>query len=243
MSKKQSLSIVIPCFNEPKNVSLVIKRFKELLSMAKDPLEIIFVDGGSTDETPKILKNEFKKLDPKVFKLILMEERQGYGYDIIYGLKQAKGNVLSWTHADMQTDPKDVLDAFELYKKHANENIFIKGMRRNRKVLEAFFTFGMQVIAWVALKTYLSDINAQPKMFSKDFFDKFLKVGAPKDFSLDLFALYQATANHYKILTIPVYFAKRQHGEAKGGGSWKTRIKLIKRTFKYIFELKRAMKV
>ena len=72
-------------------------------------------------------------------------------------LKQAKGDVLAWTHADMQTDPNDVITAYEYYLKAIRQGaqgqkIFIKGRRRHRKLLEAFFTFGMQIIAWLVLK-------------------------------------------------------------------------------------------
>lgn len=240
--KPQKLSIVIPCFNEPENVSLVISRLKELIAQKDYLIEVIFVDGCSTDETPKVLEKEFEELEPSNFKLILMEERKGYGHDILYALSQASGDVLSWTHADMQTDPDDVLKAFDLYKSQDKENVFIKGRRRNRRLLEAFFSFGMQIATWFILKTYLDDINAQPKLFSKEFYGKHLENDAPNDFSLDLYAMYKAKKNGYAILDFPVYFAKREHGEAKGGGgSWKSRVKLIKRTFSYILKLKRNM--
>ena len=38
--------------------------------------------------------------------------------------------------------------------------------------MESFFTFGMQIMVWLALKKYLSDINAQPKLFSREFYEK-----------------------------------------------------------------------
>ena len=84
----------------------------------------------------------------------------------------------------------------------------------------------------------LNDINAQPKMFNRAFYDKFMRKNAPYDFSLDLFLLYQAQKNDYSVLEVPVIFADRQYGEAKGGGSWKTKFRLIKRTAAYIMELK-----
>lgn len=243
MSKKQKLSLVIPCFNEAKNVSIVLKKLQDILDQSPQVIEIIVVDGGSTDDTPQELKQAFKNLDADVFKLILMSQRGGYGNDIMHALRsQATGDVLAWTHADLQTDPKDVVAAFEMYVKEAtNSPVFIKGQRKNRRFVEAFFTFGMQLIAWSVLKTYLQDINAQPKLFSREFYDQHLKHGYPADFSLDLYALYLAKTHQYKILTLPVYFAKRQHGEAKGGGSWKSRLRLIHRTLKYIFKLKKNL--
>ena len=38
----------------------------------------------------------------------------GYGHGILSGLREAKGDYLAWTHADLQTDPADVVKAWEL---------------------------------------------------------------------------------------------------------------------------------
>ena len=242
MTEVKKLSIVIPCFNEAQNITQVLVRLDDLLKNISD-IEVLVVDGASTDQTPKELKKIFEYLDPQKFKLILRKTRRGYGSDIMYALSGASGDVLSWTHADLQTDLSDVIKAFDLYLTAKEDHIFVKGERKNRRFIESFFTFGMQIVVWFVLGRYLNDINAQPKLFSREFYDKFLKKGYPLDFSLDLYALYQAKANGYEIKTLPVYFEKRLHGEAKGGGGgWKSRIQLIKRTFKYIFKLKAQLK-
>lgn len=244
IGKKINLSIIIPCFNEAKNVAPVLGQLEKLVKYSQENIEIIIIDGGSTDNTPKELAEVFKKLPPENFKLILNKKRGGYGGDIIQALSNAKGKVLAWTHADLQTDPYDVISAYESYKKLAidNKKIFIKGARKNRRFMEVFFTLGMQIVSFLVLKKYLSDINAQPKLFDRNFYEKYLKTSYPGDFSLDLFALYQAKSNGYDIRTIPVFFKKRMHGEAKGGGGgWKMRLNLIKRTFKYIFELRKKI--
>jgi len=90
-------------------------------------------------------------------------------------------------------------------------------------------------------KKYLPDINAQPKMFTKDFYNQ-IKDQAPLDFSLDLYFYYMAAKNNFKIETIPVYFGKRIHGEAKGGGSLKTKFKLSIRTIAFITDLRKKLK-
>ena len=97
------------------------------------------------------------------------------------------------------------------------------------------------LIVFFLLKVRLNDINAQPKIFHRSFYDKFLKDRSPKDFSLDLFALYEAKTNNYEIISFPVHFKKREFGVAKGGGgSLINRWNLVKRTFRYIYRLKKG---
>ena len=89
MAKTPKLSIVIPCFNEAKNVTFVLKAFEKIVDSSPHNIEIIVIDGGSTDETPQELKQLFGKLAKKHFKLILNSKRGGYGNDIMHALKQA----------------------------------------------------------------------------------------------------------------------------------------------------------
>ena len=48
----------------------------------------------------------------------------------------------------------------------------------------------MQYYASLILGVALNDINAQPKLFSREFYNNYILGQAPHDFSLDLYALY-----------------------------------------------------
>ncbi len=234
------LSVILPCYNEKDNLNALFERLDRLYEKSSN-LEIILVNNGSTDGSDAVFSDELSKRDQSVFKVVKVEKNIGYGYGILTGLRAASGEVLSVTHADRQTDPLDVLKAFELYQTSNNDMTLVKGFRKNRKVSEAIFSYGMGMLASLVLGTRLTEINAQPKMFNRNFFYQFHE-HAPHDFSLDLYFLYCAK-KHGKIIDFPVYFAKRVAGEAKGGSgsSFKTKWKLIKRSFNYIFELKQKL--
>ena len=233
------LSVVVPCYNEAGNIPFLFEKFQPLL-IQKPDTEIIFVNNGSTDDSARVFEAEAGKYPGYNFKIYNVEKNQGYGFGILSGLRSSKGDILAWTHADMQTDPEDVLVAFGIYQAKNDPTVLVKGKRKNRKWAEAFFSFGMELIASAALSSSLHDINAQPKLFSRRFFES-IEADAPYDFSLDLYFLYHARKQG-KIISFPVYFKKRLFGEAKGGGSFKTRIKLINRTFTYIFKLRKNLK-
>jgi hypothetical protein len=97
----------------------------------------------------------------------------------------------------------------------------------------------MSFLSTLLLRKRLSDVNAQPKMFHRSFLKKLSD--PPKDFSLDLYLLFQARVHNYPILEYPVHFGKRLHGEAKGGGTLRGTLKLIRRTWGYMVNLKRNL--
>ena len=86
----------------------------------------------------------------------------------------------------------------------------------------------------------INDINAQPKIFPKQF-KNFLNDHL-NDFSLDLYFLIIAKIKNYKIINHDVILKKRLYNEAKGGGTI-NEIKLIQRTLLYMFKLKKLWKL
>jgi dolichol-phosphate mannosyltransferase len=231
------ISIVIPCYNEAGNIPVLIQK---LNTINDSEIEVILVDNGSTDNTKAVLS---KKLDNKspLIKTIYIEHNIGYGHGIMAGVKKTTGDVIAWTHADLQTDLTDVINAYtSITENQGFKKCILKGKRVGRNPFDAFFTFGMGLLSSFMMGVKLSDINAQPKMFHRSFLEKL--TDAPDDFSLDLYLLFQARVNGYKILEYPVHFGRRMHGDAKGGGTLKGKWKLIKRTWAYMNEMKIELK-
>ena len=106
------LSIVVPCYNESKNIPLILERFNN--AIFRDDIEVLLVNNGSTDDS-EIIFNEF--IPKYAFaRVVNVESNQGYGFGIVSGLKKAKGEFIGYTHADMQTDPADVIKALEFFE-------------------------------------------------------------------------------------------------------------------------------
>ena len=226
------LSIIIPCYNEELSLNKLVDN---CLSSINDNVEIILVDNGSTDSTFKSLIN--LNLPHNIIPLRI-DKNIGYGDGVLHGLKHSKGEIVSWTHADLQTDVLDVIVGFNQFEENLiNKKCMVKGVRKNRNIIDSFFTFSMGVYSSIVIGTWMYDINAQPKMFHRTFMDEF--EDAPLDFSLDLYLIHFFKNKNIKIKTFPVFFNIRRYGEAKGGGTFKGKIKLIKRTLNYIKTLKK----
>jgi len=233
--EKIKYSVVIPCFNESDNLELLLKSLIQL--NIQNNLEIIIVDNGSTDNSYSLLFELKEKIKIHNLKVVSIKKNIGYGNGIIRGLNETSGDFLGWTHADLQTDVTDVLKGFKLIEQSTGNSI-VKGKRSNRNMFDNIFTIFMSIVCIIMLRKSLFDINAQPKIFSKVFYNQ-IKDRAPDDFSLDLYLLYMAKKMNYSILEFPVFFNKRLYGEAKGGGSIKTKLKLSVRTFSYILDIYR----
>jgi glycosyltransferase involved in cell wall biosynthesis len=232
-------SVIIPCYNEEDNLKSLFLRVLDLLR--KEPkAEIVLVNNGSTDNSLSLMNSFRLENNGLHISIANVKKNQGYGFGILEGLKLAKSDVLAWTHADLQTDLMDCITAFDVYQKQTNpSNVLVKGVRIERGIAETLLSYGMAFYSSMKLKSWITEINAQPKMFSRSFYDR-AKTNAPNDFSLDLHWVYFAKKNG-SIKTIPVQFLPRVAGEAKGGSgsSLKTKIKIIKRTLNYVNQLKK----
>lgn len=234
-SEQPTLSLVIPCFNESSNLHRLTASIDELVP--SDDIEIVLVDNGSTDDTPTILA-DLLATRPHI-RTLKVERNQGYGFGILQGLDIAEGRYLAWTHADMQTDPRDILAGLALVREHGHSTrLFIKGKRYGRSFRDLVFTWGMAAFERVVLGTSLWDINAQPNIFHREFFESWLS--PPHDFSLDLYAYYKAVQNGLQVHRFPVYFGPRLSGEGHNE-TLSAKLRYSQRVVSYSWRLKRHL--
>ncbi len=227
------LSLVIPCYNEAANLPLLLER---CASLNAADIEVILVDNGSTDTSPDVIEALLPGYPH--CRSVRVPINQGYGFGILSGLQAATGDLLAWTHADMQTDPNDVLKGLEIFAAHGS-NIYVKGRRIKRPLADAFFTIGMSVFETFLLRTRLWDINAQPNMFSRSFFETW--VNPPHDFSLDLYVYFTARNQGLPVYRFPVEFGERAHGVSHWNVNWEAKKKFILRTIDFSFDLKKRL--
>lgn len=231
------LSIIVPCYNEAKNIPLIFEKFAGIIK--RPDIEILFVNNGSKDNSQEVFNQMMLKYS--FAKVIKIKVNQGYGFGIFSGLNEAKGEYIGYMHADMQTDPADPIKALEIIERQPNpRNCFVKGDRKNRSLLDQFFTIGMSLFETIYLRTKLWDINAQPNIFHRSFF-KSIKDNCPKDFSLDLYFLYMAKKKKLNIIRFDVMFPDRIYGSSNWNTGIASKWKFIKRTVQFSMKLKKGL--
>jgi glycosyltransferase involved in cell wall biosynthesis len=231
MAKKPELSIVLPCYNESRNIPIIVQELSKF--WPETNFELILVNNGSIDDSAEILRQMVNKYSGFV-KSVIIKKNIGYGHGILTGLKEAEAEVLAYSHADMQTPPGDIIKAYKIFKENQSKQggILVKGLRVNRPEQEQFFTRYLSKVTTVILGYKTADINGQPKVFPRILL-KYL-VMPPKDFSFDVYVMYISRLIGLKLITFPVDFGNRVYGASNWSTSF---IKKYKTIFKYLISI------
>jgi glycosyltransferase involved in cell wall biosynthesis len=103
-----SISIIIPAYNEEKRLPATLNCVLEYLGRRTwSFIEVLVVDDGSTDGTAAVAE-EFHHAHPLVH-VLRNQGNRGKGYSVRHGMRQAKGDWILFTDADLST-PIEELD-------------------------------------------------------------------------------------------------------------------------------------
>src|ERR1035437_5042438 len=120
------LSLALNIYNEEKNIERTYMECKDVLTKAKISHEIILVEGGSSDNSWKILQNLAKKdKDCRVFQTDMEP-----GKKVNKGMKEARGKYFGYMCSDGQDDPNVLPSFIKLLEE--NKADFVKAKRINR---------------------------------------------------------------------------------------------------------------
>lgn len=221
----KKISVIIPTYNESKNIIDLIKEIKSQLK--KKNYEIIIVDDNSIDETGKIVKKFFK--NDKKIKVLTRKNEKGLASAILFGIKKSIGDIIVGMDADFNHQPAMINQLI----KQLDNNDFVVG---SRFVKGGGMEDKIRYIFTYIFNLFLKYILDFPTM---DNMSGFYAVTCNKLYTLPLKEIYcgygeyhlrlvwYAKKNSFKIKEIPVYYPNRKYGKSKSN--------LLKMFFKYIY--------
>jgi undecaprenyl-phosphate 4-deoxy-4-formamido-L-arabinose transferase len=148
------ISLVIPVFNEEKNLHALLGRISPVMNAMERPYEIIFVDDGSRDDSLRILKTF--SAHPEV-KIVELTKNYGQHAAIMAGFSVAKGNIIITMDADLQNPPEEIP---KIVKVMEEGDYDIVGTIRKKRQDSVFRTLPSKIINAVArriIKVNMSD--------------------------------------------------------------------------------------
>jgi len=213
MENKQ-LSIIIPCYNEERNIRLgALENVASYLAKKKFSYEVIIIDDGSVDES-KLLIKKFISSNPK-FRLI-HKKHQGKAAAVIAGLLHAKNEYVFFTDLDQATPINQTEVILPWFDK--GYDVVIGSRNRKRKgapLLRIAMARGFMVIRNLVLNLGIKDTQCGFKAFKKEVLNDVIPrlqvynlergaQGSTVTAGFDVEFLYVAKLLGYKIAEVPV---------------------------------------
>ena len=163
------LSVVIPCYNEADVICItherLLENLTELVTQHRiDDYEILYVDDGSSDTTPVILRKLFVSNENVI--ILTLSRNSGHQKALLAGLHHASGNVIASLDADLQ-DPPEILG--KMLEKISSGCDIVYGVRSDRGKDSLFkrSTAGLFYRLMSLLGTELIPEHADFRMFNR----------------------------------------------------------------------------
>ncbi len=221
------LSIVVPLYNEAKNIETLYASLSQIVRTLGRETEIIFIDDGSTDETFQALFN-LKKSDGRI-RIVHFTRNFGQTAALSAGFDYAKGDLIITMDGDLQNDPKDI--PLLLQKVEEGYDI-VSGWRFNRQDKFLLRTLPSKIANWLislitgvklhdsgcSLKAYRSNVVKDLRLYGE----------------MHRFIPALASSRGARIGEVKVNHHPRMHGKSKYGISRTIRVFLDLITIKFL---------
>ena len=218
---KQSLSVIIPVFNEEDNLEALFGKIEAALNKLGYPWELLLIDDGSTDSSyPKLEK--LARANPQV-RVLRFVRNFGQTAALAAGIDHAQGDIIVPMDADLQNDPADIE---RLIAKLDEGYDVVSGWRKERK--DDLLT--RLIPSWIANKlisvisgVQLHDYGCSLKAYRREVLKHVRLYGEMHRF-VPIYASWEGA----KVAEIPVTHHARRFGRSKYG---------ISRTLKVVLDL------
>lgn len=195
------LTLVVPCFNEEESVIEFYSEVTRVFNDKVEDYELVFVNDGSRDKTPQILRAIYEKADN--VKVINFSRNFGKEAAIYAGLKQSSGDYTCVIDADLQQRPEVVLEMKQILDENADIDCVAayQGERKESKLLIFFKDKFYEII------NKLSDVELYPgasdfRLMRRQMLDSVLEISILK---------YNDENSLACVLSLAYYAAKKTH--------------------------------
>ena len=138
MKPTQSLSIVIPVYNDEDVLDELVRRLIPVAESLSEDYEVIFIDDGSRDQSWKILV-KLQKSMPKL-KIIKLARNFGQSNSTAAGLDHASGDIIVIMDSDLQDRPEDIPKLIQSMEENDTDMAIVKWISRKDSFSKKFFS-------------------------------------------------------------------------------------------------------
>ena len=210
-----SLSIVIPVYNEDKQLHITIKKINKISKRIKD-YEIVFIDDFSTDNTKQIIKKSIrsnKKI--KYYKNI----KKGLGSAIGLGINKSTKKFVCIFMCDNSDDLSDLMEYYKIINKNNLDAVlgsrFLKNSRvTNYPILKMVLNRIFNYIVKIIFLSNYNDFTNAFKIYKKKTLKELMPI-VSDHFNVFLELPLKIIIRKYKYKIIPISWKGRKIGVSK----------------------------
>lgn len=232
--KDKTISMIVPAMNESGNIEPIVQTLPNL----GKGTEIVFVEGGSKDDTWQEIQRVAKKYKKTKNIQIMQQDGKGKGDAVRKGFAHAKGDILLIYDADRTVPAKDIKKFYEAIAYNKGEFIFGSRLTypMEKEAMRLFNLMGNKffsvAFSWI-LGQPIHDTLCGTKVISKENYNQLLanrKYFGDFDPFADFDLLFGAAKLNLKMVEIPIRYQARTYG-ATNISRWKHGWLLIKMVF------------
>lgn len=204
----KKLSIIIPCYNEEKTLSILLDKVFSL-NFPLWEIEVVVIDDASTDKTQTIL-NEYNDRA----KILRLEQNSGKGTAVEKGLSVATGDYLIIQDADLEYNPEEIHLFIKAVEKGAEVVYGSRNLHHENRRGFIVQRSGVWMITKIINLMYgvkLTDVWTCYKLFPKDT-KKYFMAGR---FESELLFTASVLRHDYTIVEVPISHSPRDVNEGK----------------------------
>ncbi|MBW7955741.1 glycosyltransferase [Patescibacteria group bacterium] len=189
------LSVIVPIFKQEKTIHKDLQNILQTLAATPYEFEVLaVVDGSKQDNSLQ----EVKKIKDKRLKAIGYEENRGKGYAVRYGMKEAKGDIVTFIDGGMDIDPLGITMLLE-HMRWYNADIIIGSKLHPASIVEypiqrKILTYGYYLLVKTLFGLQVRDTQTGLKAYKRQVLAKVLPRLIVKKFAFDIEIL--AVAHH-----------------------------------------------
>ena len=208
---KPETSIIIPIYNEEGNITRLYEAIcKAKIPKAYLPLEVIFVDDGSTDQSAGVV-NLIRQYDDQV-RLIQLSRNSGKTIALAAGFKAASGEIIVTMDGDLQDDPAELSKLVQPLLKYDMACAWRVNRAENDPLDKLIPSAIYNLIVRKMTGVQLHDFNCGYKAYRRNVVQNLRLYG-----ELHRFIPVLAAWKNYRITEVPVTHHPRLSGKSKFG--------------------------
>lgn len=206
-SQRPDLSVVLACYNEELVFNKSVAEIVKVLNASGLAYELIFVDDGSYDRTPELIRKYLKKHGEAIFHSV----NQGRGQTVVDGFKIAKGCVVGYIDIDLEVSPIYIPQCVNLILKNKADLVIGRRIYRTnlRSLHREILSLGYQWLADKLVGTGGLDSESGYKFLRRTIIKSLLSRATAAHWFWDTELIVFARRLHLRILEVPVLFIRR----------------------------------